>query len=228
VRSAPATLINNKISPDLRSLMQTNGGAQVRVIVQSTPGSAGLVGSLLQTLGGLVVNLLSNLNIRIVDIQANSVTVLASDPSVSYVSLDAEVRTTGHIVTTTGAEQVRTKSGSLLDSTLDGSGVSIAVLDSGIDANHKSFSSRSGKIAFSKDFTGENRTDDPYGTRNTCRGDRCGRGFADAGCLRRNRTRRESSLICAFSIHTEWGRSRMCWPRWIGSLPTKALTTSRS
>lgn len=92
VRSAPATLINNKISPDLRAAMQTNGGAKVRVVVQSKPGSIGLVGSLLQTVGGLLVSLLPNLNIRIADIQANSAGLLAADPSVSYVSLDAEVR----------------------------------------------------------------------------------------------------------------------------------------
>ncbi len=49
-----------------------------------------------------------------------------------------------------------------LNNTLDGSGVTIAVLDSGIDNKHKSFAT-SGKIKFSKDFTGENRTDDPWG-----------------------------------------------------------------
>ena len=51
-----------------------------------------------------------------------------------------------------------------LNYTLDGSGsVRIAILDSGIDITHKSFASQSGKVIFSKDFTGENRTDDPYG-----------------------------------------------------------------
>jgi hypothetical protein len=74
--------------------MQTDGGAKVRVVVQSTSGSAGLIGSLLQTLGGLVVAILPNLNIRIADIQANSAALLAADPTVSYISLDAEVRTT--------------------------------------------------------------------------------------------------------------------------------------
>jgi subtilisin family serine protease len=163
--SAPATSTENKISPDLRHIIQSNGGAKVRVIVQATSSnSTGLLGGLLQTVGGLVVGLLPNLDIRIADIQANSAEVLAGDPSVSYISLDNDVYTTGHIVTTTGAQQVRAqKTGLGLNYTLDGSDVSIAVVDSGIDANHKSFSSQAGKIAFSKDFTGENRTDDPYG-----------------------------------------------------------------
>ena len=89
--------------------------------------------------------------------------MLAADPSVSYISLDTQVRTFGHVTTTTGAQQVRTQKALLGSYALDGSNVSIAILDSGIDAAHKSFSSQSGKITVNKDFTGENRTDDPYG-----------------------------------------------------------------
>ena len=69
----------------------------------------------------------------------------------------------GHVTTTTGTQQVRAQKSLLgLNSTLDGSGITIAVLDSGIDSKHKSFAT-TGKIKFSKDFTGENRTDDPWG-----------------------------------------------------------------
>jgi subtilisin family serine protease len=67
------------------------------------------------------------------------------------------------VTVTTGTQQVRSQKSLLgLNGTLDGSGVTIAVLDSGIDSKHKSFAT-SGKIKFSKDFTGENRTDDPWG-----------------------------------------------------------------
>jgi serine protease AprX len=82
---------------------------------------------------------------------------------VSYISLDTAVSSAGHVTNTTGAQQVRAQKSLLgLNSTLDGSGVTIAVLDSGIDSKHKSFAT-TGKIKFSKDFTGENRTDDPWG-----------------------------------------------------------------
>ncbi|MET0647192.1 MAG: S8 family serine peptidase [Pyrinomonadaceae bacterium] len=50
--------------------------------------------------------------------------------------------------------------------TYDGTGIGIAVLDSGLDPNHTVFTSESGsasRVALSRDFTGENRTDDPYG-----------------------------------------------------------------
>src|SRR5207237_3599304 len=48
---------------------------------------------------------------------------------------------------------------------LDGNGISIAILDSGIDVNHYSFRNSLGlsRVIVSRDFTGENRTDDPYG-----------------------------------------------------------------
>src|SRR5882762_8596523 len=165
VHAASAT-VSDKVSPDLRQLIQSGrGGSRVRLIVQSSSTSSlGLIGSLLQTVNGVLVATLSSLNLSIIDVTANSVDVLAADSSVAYVSLDAQVRSFGHVTTTTGAQQVRAQKNALgLSYTLDGSGVNIAILDSGIDTTHKSFTSQAGKVIFSKDFTGENRTDDPYG-----------------------------------------------------------------
>ena len=163
----------DKVSPELRQLIQSGkGNTQVKLIVQydsssqSSSGSllGGLLGGLLQTVGGVVQGVLSTLNITLLQAPANSVDVLAADPSVSYISLDTQVRTFGHVTTTTGAQQSRTQKNSLgLNYTLDGSNVSIAILDSGIDVTHKSFAAQAGKVTFNKDFTGENRTDDPYG-----------------------------------------------------------------
>jgi serine protease AprX len=131
---------------------------------------------------GVVEVLLSSLNIAIVKVQANSVDVIAADPNVSYISLDSEVRSFGHVTTTTGAQQSRSQKNALgLNYTLDGSGVNIAVLDSGIDVNHKSFSTQTGKVVFSKDFTGENRTDDPYGHGTHVAAVAAGAGMATSG-----------------------------------------------
>ncbi|HWF88371.1 MAG TPA: S8 family serine peptidase, partial [Pyrinomonadaceae bacterium] len=162
--STTANTSNAKISPDLqRLLLSGNGDTRVKVIVQSKTSSPSLLGGLLNTVGGLLVTVLSNLNIRIVEVQANNVDVLASDPDVSYISLDADVGPSGHVTNTTGTQQVRAQKSLLgLNNTLDGSGVTIAIVDSGIDSKHKSFAT-TGKIKFSKDFTGENRTDDPWG-----------------------------------------------------------------
>ena len=51
------------------------------------------------------------------------------------------------------------------DNALDGSGVGIAILDSGIDTGHDSFLNGSNgvRVVYNEDFTNEGRTDDPYG-----------------------------------------------------------------
>ena len=139
-RAANNTLTSNaKISPDLqRLILSGNGDARVQVIVQSkTSASPGLLGGLLNTVGGLLVSVLSNLNIRIVEVQASNVDVLASDPDVAYISLDAAVGPSGHVTNTTGTQQIRAQKSLLgLNPTLDGSGITIAVIDSGIDSKH--------------------------------------------------------------------------------------------
>ena len=85
----------------------------------------------MQTVGGLLQGVLLALNITLLDVRADSVSVLAADPSVSYISLDTQVRTFGHVTNTTGAQQSRAQKTALgLNYTLDGSGVSIAILDS--------------------------------------------------------------------------------------------------
>src|ERR1043165_1127793 len=74
-----STTSTAKISPDLRQLILSGNNARVKVIVQSKPASSpGLLGGLLNPVGGLLVGVLVNLNIRIVDVQVNSIEVLAT------------------------------------------------------------------------------------------------------------------------------------------------------
>ncbi len=155
-RATSSNLIT-KVSPELRQLIESGQGAKnVTMIVQSTSlSSGGLLDSLLGLVGGLVVKTLANLNIRILEAPAKTVESLADDPNITYISLDAPVVSFGHITSTTGATQVRNQRTGLLgtSNTLDGSNVSIAIVDSGIDSAHKSFA-RFGKITFNRDFTG--------------------------------------------------------------------------
>ena len=89
--ASPAASTTEKISPDLLQLIQSgNGETRVRMIVQTVPTSSsgllgdllgsGLIGSLLQTVNGLLVATLSNLNLSIIDVKAQSAEVIASDP----------------------------------------------------------------------------------------------------------------------------------------------------
>src|SRR5437870_3504195 len=155
----------DKVSPDLRNLInQGYGTTPVTAIIQSNGPWSNLQDTILQLYGALVTKVFNNLNARLVQLPANSADALASYQSISYISLDNDVKSAGHITNTTGAQQSRAQKTVLGTSyTLDGSGMAIAVLDSGIDTTHKSFSGSLGRLIISKDFTGENRTDDPFG-----------------------------------------------------------------
>ena len=101
-----------------------------------------------------------NLNTHVVELPASTVDELAADGDVSYVSPDREVNTLGHVSVTTGADAVRA-SGPGGSGALDGSGVGIAVLDSGIYTTHKAFLGSDGlsRIVASVDFTGAKKMD---------------------------------------------------------------------
>ena len=90
---------------------------------------------------------------------------LASFPEVAHVSSNEAVHTMGHVTSTTGAETGQTAALAAGRGLIDGSGVGLAILDSGIDVNHAQFSQAGGgsRVLAAVDFTGENRTDDPYG-----------------------------------------------------------------
>src|SRR6185437_13017589 len=71
----------------------------------------------------------------------------------------------GHVANTTGAVAGQAAATAAGRGLIDGTGVGIAILDSGIDVNHAQFASTGAgpRVLASVDFTGENRTDDPYG-----------------------------------------------------------------
>jgi len=158
--------LNDRISPELRALLRSNG---VKVRKQFV-----------------------NFNTLAVDLPASVVESLDSFPEVEFASVDSEVRSFGgHVARTSGADNVRSLGpggllGGLLGTTvpLDGAGVGIAVVDSGIYPAHVSFleagTSRS-RIVKSVDFTGEGRTDDPYGHGTHVAAAAAGNGVVSAG-----------------------------------------------
>ncbi len=154
-----------KLSPDLLQLVAgAPSGRRVRVVVQSG-GVWGLtLDLLLLVLGARTTHVYRNINARAVDIPAGNVLTLAASALVSFVSTDRPVRLLGHLSATTGADAARVAAVTS-SPTLDGSGVGVAVIDSGVYAGHRSFLDKSNRVrvTLSKDFTGENRTDDPYG-----------------------------------------------------------------
>jgi serine protease AprX len=96
-----------------------------------------------------------------VEIASKNIPDLLTEARVNFVSMDRNVTATGHLDTTTGATLARTISGY---QDLDGSGIGIAILDSGIDSRHElfnrnlssvtSYSSSSGTTIFNVNGTG--------------------------------------------------------------------------
>jgi subtilisin family serine protease len=157
---------DDKVSSDLRNRVrhgQTSGNDElVNVIVQFNGPPSAAVQALLRRDRVRVRNQFQNFNAHAVELPASVVDELASFKEVNVVSLDAEIRSMGHVSLTTGADAARPGNGGV---GVDGTGIGIAVLDSGIDTDHVAFLDKTvnNRIALSKDFTGENRVDDPYG-----------------------------------------------------------------
>ena len=161
-----------KVSAALSELRRRSGGSRadqpVSVILQlNTDKPGGQLNGLLNRNGVRVRRVFRNLKAVSVELPLRAVEELAAYDEVRFVSADAEVRPFGHVSHTTGADDARESATAVgLNQYLDGSGVGIAVLDSGVWSQHASFYGATGKssrVVVSVDFTGEGRTDDPFG-----------------------------------------------------------------
>src|SRR4030095_7791369 len=157
--------LDHKVSKDILQKIKGGRGADlVRVISRPVGLADTTLDYSIEDSGGSNLRRFNNFQVRIATLSANAAASLARRSDVAYVSLNREVRSLGHLSATTGADLVRTTSGTNATG-LDGTGIGIAVVDSGIDTTHKAFLDRSNnmRVVYSEDFTGEGRTDDPYG-----------------------------------------------------------------
>src|SRR6185436_18647755 len=155
----------NKVASDLGDLLRSKSSeAQVKVIVQLNQKPTGQLNALLAANGVKIRRHFTHLNSFALELPGRVVDALSTFPEVAFISIDSEVMTLGgHVAHTSGADNVRSMS---TDGALDGNGIGIAILDSGIYGAHTSFTdSQTGqsRIVVNIDFTGEGRTDDPYG-----------------------------------------------------------------
>ena len=136
----------------------------IKVIVQLRAPMSSSLNSLLNSNGVHIRKTFQELGAHSVEMPASTFDAVAAFDEVAYVSLDRPTQSMGHLSATTGADAVRTTSGINVNG-VDGSGIGIAVLDSGIYTSHVDFLDKSNnlRVVHSQDFTGENRIDDPYG-----------------------------------------------------------------
>ena len=105
----------------------------------------------------------------VVNLPLSTVNDLSQSGTVNYISPDREIKTQGHLETTSGTSLVRSQPsgyGRSSSYTLDGSGVGIAVIDSGINGTLKSFTegTTTSRVVYHKTFIdGDTSTADAYG-----------------------------------------------------------------
>src|SRR5215813_1097461 len=153
------------ISTDLRELMQAANSENDRidVILQTSDVRDPQLRAFLKQNDISVTDRMAELGTMKVRMPVDAVEKLAHTGLADFLSPNVEINMLGHVTSTTGTELIRELNcvAGLVCSELDGSGIAIAVLDSGIDTAHRTFSHG---IRYSKDFTGENiPNSDPYG-----------------------------------------------------------------
>ncbi|HEX8721696.1 MAG TPA: S8 family serine peptidase, partial [Pyrinomonadaceae bacterium] len=169
---AGETVNRDKVSGALRERAAGGGrrgkdaGPTAQVILQlRAPMSGGLV-ALLNRNGAHVTRELKSLGMATADLPLSALDELASFDEVTFVSPDQETEVLGHVSRATGTDAAVAQTYSSITQ-LNGTGVAIAVVDSGIYDAHASFLDAAGtasRVVFNKNFvTTETRTDDPYG-----------------------------------------------------------------
>ncbi len=167
----------DKISSDMRELMKSVGpNGRVKAIIQVNDVHNSEISSLLKRRGVLISDSMAQIGAIKVDLPAKAIEELAKRNSVNHISPDVKLESFGHVTATTGTDLIRTQQNNTgvlgtglaaSTTTFDGTGIGIAVLDSGLDTGHRAFTKNgvggAGRIVFSKDFTGENIVLDNYG-----------------------------------------------------------------
>ena len=176
--NADDSFVGDKLSPDLRALVAgADQNRTVKVILQSDDIDNPLLLSVLKRNNVTIDSRANALNMLVIDLPLRVAEQVAAVQSAKHLSLDRDVNLLGHIETTTGVSQVRTLTNTFIvggivntvTSELDGSGIGIAVVDSGVYENHAHFLNSLGddRVVKSVDFTGSttaNSTNkDPYG-----------------------------------------------------------------
>ena len=152
------------ISADLQNRINTQPNGLISVIIQTRSNPNGELVTAVSRSGGMVRRTYSNLNSIAIDIPSRAIRGLASRNDVDFISADTTTEVMGHLETAVGADQARNY-GEESDNEVTGQGIGIAIIDSGVDSSHHAFRSgnSTSRVAASVDFTGEGRTDDPYG-----------------------------------------------------------------
>ncbi|HVF26848.1 MAG TPA: S8 family serine peptidase, partial [Pyrinomonadaceae bacterium] len=155
----------SKVSHDLQRVLHSGARSEelIDVILQFKGGNVAT--DVINFDGVQVKRDFPNLSAKALRVPAGLVEQLAAHSGVTHLSLNKTIKAFGDVTATTGVDAARQAVSDSSGMSLDGAGLRIAVVDSGVDANHHSFRGQAGggRVVVSRDFTGEGRTDDPFG-----------------------------------------------------------------
>jgi len=216
VSFSPAFAKNNghdKVSSDLQEQFQ-NGSLtdSVRLIVNLSSADPKDVAKKVKELGGKAHRHFKNVDEMVLELPLGALPDLADMEGLDYIAPDREVRSlASHIEITTGASQVYAPAPGVLPFQLPGldtPAVAVAVLDSGIDAEHFDLKSdlRRRRVVLSLDFTGHGGLDDPYGHGTHVAGIIAGDGTSSIAVGRDYAGMAPTANLINFKVLDEYGR----------------------
>ncbi|MFN7930265.1 MAG: S8 family serine peptidase [Blastocatellia bacterium] len=114
----------------------------------------------LALLGGRISQKFAGTGLVVVEAPRTAIRQIAAESSIAYVSPDRPVMAQGHVETTTGAAQIRSL---IAGKTLNGTGIGVAVIDSGTDDWHNRTYFNAPGVVYQQDFTGASNYHDSFG-----------------------------------------------------------------
>ena len=126
--------VEKKTAPEFAATANVNG--TVRLLIQTKGAPTAAHDTALANAHGNKRGTYAELNTIVADVPLNQVATLAARADVAYIAPDRPVKAQFNLTNdTTGATQVQTGVGTAPG--FDGKGIGIAILDSGVSANHR-------------------------------------------------------------------------------------------
>src|SRR5262252_6917926 len=142
--------VSRKFSPDLVRMISAKASANQRVIVQYKNAPTSSQVSRVQAMGGRFHSTLALVRGGTFTMSPAALRKLAADPNVAYISPDRKLKGMDDLTDAAVGVAAAWNAG------YDGSGVGVAVIDSGINDNHTDLADATGvsRVVYHQDFTG--------------------------------------------------------------------------
>ena len=154
----------DNVSSDLREMMENDptGKKRVEVIIQAKDAENAVLRTMMREGKARLSDRIGETDTLVVNLPLSAISQLSESGLINYISPNRPVQMFGHVENTTGATFARTMNSG---TTLDGTGIGIAILDSGMFTDHNAFKNgTTSRVVYSQSFVpGESAIADGYG-----------------------------------------------------------------